>query len=334
MELTHNWNVWGHEWAVEFLQTSMAHKRNRHAYLITGTQGIGKFQLAIAFAMALNCENPEQAPCRECSSCKRIFSGNHPDLVVSELDNNSLKIDEIRRVMSLLALKPFSSRYRIALLSDFEKARPQAQDALLKTLEEPSRHAVLIVLASSTEEIMSTISSRCQIIPLRPVPMDMVKEVLMMHGADEDRAQLLARLSNGRVQWALNALKDDVVMEEREDMLNLLVDAIDNGRIRRFEIADELDKIGRKDKQAIHYMLETWQTYWRDVLLETQLSRIKPCNTDRLVHIQQLVQRITPDEALTALKATRDTMALLDKTNANTRMALEVMFLDYPGLHG
>jgi len=335
-ERNHNWPVWGHDWAVEFLRKSMAHGRNRHAYLITGTRGIGKNQLAHAFAMALNCthEDPAMHPCGECRSCRVIYSGNHPDMLYSQTDEKSgqLKIDAIREVTRLLALKPFDSRYRIAIFDDFDAAQPRAQDALLKTLEEPSSHAVLILLAQSTERVMSTITSRCQIIPLRPVPSETVQNFLEMHGAEEERATLLARLSSGRIGWALNALREDVVMEEREDMLNMLENVINSNRAGRFAIAEDLDKLARKDKAAIRTLLETSQTYWRDILLLAQDSPVKPCNSDRHVQIQQIVQRTQPEEALRAIKATRAMLNETIKTNANVRLALEVLFLDYPGL--
>lgn len=333
---THNWPVWGHDWAVEFLRKSMAHGRNRHAYLITGTSSIGKNQLAHAFAMALNCthEDPAQHPCGECRSCRLIYSGNHPDMLYSETDAKSgqLKIDTIRDVMRLLALKPFDSRYRVAIFDDFDAAQPRAQDALLKTLEEPAPHAVLILLAQSTERVMSTITSRCQIVPLRPVPQETVQNFLQMHGAEEDRANLLARLSNGRIGWALNALREDVVMQEREDMLAMLENILSSNRAGRFAIAEDMDKLARKDKGAVRNLLETWQTYWRDVLLLAEGSPVKPCNSDRHVQIQQIVQRIQPEDALRALKATRSTLNETLKTNASVRLALEVLFLDYPGL--
>lgn len=331
---SHNWPVWGHDWAVDFLRSSLRHRRNRHAYLITGSRKIGKMELARAFAMALNCthEDDEARPCGECRSCRLIGSGNHPDILYSERDEKSgqLKIDAIRDVIRLLALKPYDSRYRVAILEGFDNARPQAQDALLKTLEEPSPYAVLLLLAESTEPIMPTITSRCQIIPLRPVPQSAVHDYLLEHGADDEQATLLARLSSGRIRWALDALHDETILIEREDILTTLHNVLAGRCVERFAIAEELEKVGRKDRGAIRYLLEIWQTYWRDVLLLALRSPVKPCNSDRLVEMQQLVQRIQPDEARRALYATRTMLHETLNTNANLRMAFEVLFLDYP----
>src|SRR5829696_3324812 len=115
-----NWQVYGHDWAIEHLRKGIAHWRIRHAYLIVGAESFGKETLARAFASTLNCTNSDVQPCGECSSCKRIASGNHPDIVYSERESETspLKIEEIRSVTQRLALKPFEARYRIAIFRD------------------------------------------------------------------------------------------------------------------------------------------------------------------------------------------------------------------------
>ena len=156
----HDWPVYGHDWAVAQLGKSMDFGRVRHAYLITGAESIGKSTLAHLFAMALNCTHPDEAarPCGECRSCHLIFSGNHPDILYAEQDpsTGALKIDAIRAVMRSLAMKPFEARYRIAIFDHFDAAQPRAQDALLKTLEEPPPSAILILTATREEALLST----------------------------------------------------------------------------------------------------------------------------------------------------------------------------------
>jgi len=332
---SHYWHVYGHDWAVDFLRKSLLHRRVRHAYLLTGTQSIGKSTLAHTFAMALNCTHEDETlrPCRECRSCHLVMSGNHPDLLYSETDAKSgaLKIDAIREVTRLIALKPYDSRYRVALFHDFDRAQPRAQDALLKTLEEPPPHAVLILIAQSTGQIMPTIGSRCQNLHLRPAPTGIVKDVLLQEGADEDTAELLAGLSGGRIGWALDALQNDEVRAYRQEILDELSAIINGNRAARFDIAEQLGKIANKDKNALRYRLEWWLTFWRDALLLMENSPIQPCNQDRLAELQQLVQHSEPDAPHTALRATQTALRQLD-TNANVRLLLEALFLDYPGL--
>ncbi len=334
IDVNHNWNIVGHERAVEFLRRGLLNGRSRHAYLFTGSSSLGKMTLAQTFAMALNCESEDIAgrPCGNCRSCRGIVKGSDPDLILARADESGrLKIDVIRDVMRLLALKPYGSRYRVAMLEDFDLVLPQAQDALLKTLEEPAEHAVLLLLATSTERILSTIRSRTQIIPLRPLPSALVKDHLLGRGAEADRAELIARLSSGRIGWALAALDDETLLESRATYLDLLRDVLRGGRVDRLRIAEELSRKLARDKNQLRATLDIWQTYWRDLLLECYETPVKPCNSDRKDEIRALAMRVNPAQALHALNATRRAARALE-TNANVRLALDVLFLEYPGL--
>ena len=329
---SHSWPVAGHDWAVNHLRKGIANGRIRHAYLITGVESVGKGTLAHALAMALNCTHPDEAarPCGECRSCKLILSGNHPDMIYSELDPNTgaLKIEEIRSVTGRIVLKPFEARYRVAIFRDFDHAQPRAQDALLKTLEEPPPNALLILLAQSAESLLSTITSRSQIINLRPVPADEIERILVdAYRAAPERARLLARLSGGRIGWAIRALQEPSALDQREQALTMLEECLSLNRAGRFDMAEGL----AKDKLALAPLLELWQTYWRDLLLLAEGSHAPLSNTDRDNALRQLVGQMSPEEVLSALKATREMLSLLH-WNVNTRLALEVMFLDYPGL--
>lgn len=329
---THNWPVYGHDWAVEHLRKGLANRRIRHAYLISGPESVGKDTLARAFAQALNCTQTDEAarPCGECHACKLIASGNHPDLLYTELDPNSgaLKIEEVRTVAGRLALKPFEARYRIAIFRDFDHARGPAQDALLKTLEEPPPQALLILLSAAADALLPTITSRSQVIPLRPVAADAVRDILIDHkGAAPDQADVLAGLCGGRIGWAIRALEDPELLEQRERALSLLENLLDVPRAKRFDLADDLSK----DKLALYPLLELWQSYWRDVLLMCENAPVPPANRDRRDQIERLSARLSTEEALAALQATRATLRSLSM-NLNLRLALEVMFLDYPGL--
>jgi DNA polymerase-3 subunit delta' len=327
-----HWPIFGHDWAVEHLHKSLINGRVRHAYLIVGAESVGKETLALSFAMALNCLHEDAAarPCGECRSCRKIVSGSHPDMLFSQQDANTgaLKIEEVRSVAGKLSLKPFEARYRIAIFRNFDRAQPRVQDTLLKTLEEPPPYAILMLLAPSIEPILPTITSRSQVLFLRPTSAEAVYEVLRTHyQADDQTAWLLARLSGGRIGWTLQALNNPDMLAQRTAALDLLESTLGKNRAGRFDLAEDLSK----DKASLMPLLELWQTYWRDLLLLTENSGLEPANTDRADTLRKLASRVTPEKALTALNATSAMIGHL-ATNANVRLALEVMFLDYPGL--
>ena len=331
---TADWGIIGHDWAVDFLRRGLLNGRTRHAYLIAGASSLGKMTLARTFAMALNCEQAEviHRPCHQCRSCKSSRGGNNPDLILAAADDSGrLKIDAIRHVTRLLALKPYASRYRIAVFDDFDWVAPQAQDALLKTLEEPASYAVLILLAESADRILPTIRSRAQMIPLRPLPLQRIKEHLTAAGCDEARADLIARWSSGRIGWAIAALEDEAALNFRGDMLDRLRDILAGGRLGRIKMAEQMSREVGQDKSRLRGILEIWQTYWRDVLLESHDSPVKPCNSDRKDEIRALAMRIDAAGAWRAMEATRRALNSLT-TNANLRLALDALFLEYPGL--
>lgn len=340
------WGVIGHDWAVEHLRKSMEFRRVRHAYLILGAESVGKETLARAFAMALNCEDPDPArhPCGVCAACTRIAHGTHPDVIYAQHDatTGALRIEEIRSVAGKLALKPFEARYRVAIFRDFDLARPQAQDALLKTLEEPSPASLLFLLARSTdanlpttasgmtqtpEAILPTITSRSQIIRLRPVPASEIAHALIeQYSAGEDQASLIASASSGRVGWAIRALQDPGLLAQRETALDLLERLVAQPLTGRFKESDGL----AKDRLALYPLLSLWQTWWRDLLLLAEGAETPLTNLDRAAHLRVLAQHCTPDEVFEALSATRTALHTLITTNVQAKLALDVMLLQYP----
>jgi DNA polymerase-3 subunit delta' len=320
-----NWPVIGHEWAVANLERAVREQHTAHAYLISGPAHVGKTTLARTLSLALNCTSTDR-PCGTCRACRLMAADKHPDVQCIAPQGRSLKIDQVRALQHDLALSPFEGRYRVAIFDQFETATIEAQNALLKTLEEPPAYAVLIVLAADPELLLPTIVSRCQQIALRPLTLTQVREALMSRWhVPGDQADLLAHLSGGRLGWAVTAAADQSILEARTTALDDLEQLLKADRVTRFAYAEALTK---KDDRT-RATLDLWRTWWRDVLLATSGSAAELVNLDRIDQIRALAQHVTTTQATAAAEACGRALWQLDR-NATARLVVEVLLLDLP----
>ena len=315
----------GHEWAKKRLLSGLASGRVSHATLIVGPPSIGKATLARFFAQALTCsETP--VPCGVCRSCRRIISGNHPDVRVLDAPDETLKIDQVRDLQRELWLSPHEGTWRVAVLCDFERASTEAANALLKTLEEPPAHVVLILTATEADILLPTIVSRCQVLPLRPLPLTEVQQALISHwGADEMQANLLAHVSSGRLGWAVRALQDKAMLDRRDECLDALTSLSGKGRVDRLAYASSLSR----NQKLARETLEFWMSWWRDVLLLTANAQVVLTNIDRMDSLRQHTNQVTLHESQRMVAQLRYIVSSLDQ-NVNLRLAMEVLLLSLP----
>jgi DNA polymerase-3 subunit delta' len=325
-----NWGMIGHEWAVDLLKGHLRRGAPRHAYLFTGPRGVGRRTLALRFAQAINAESPPAPGEYDPDSRTSLqFEGmQHPDLsiIARQEGDRDIKIEAIRGLQQSLALSPYSAKYRIALLLNFEDANASSANALLKTLEEPNRRVVIIMTAESAEVLLPTIASRCEILRLRPVPLDDVAAGLQARwDIPSGQAKLLAHLSNGRPGYAVRLDQEPEELTQRAAWLDEQRQLISGSRITRFQYAADISK----DKEQFHEVLQVWLSYWRDVLMHTARADTPITNLDRVEEIGELSVHLDVDIAKSTLAAIENTISLL-KTNVNLRLAAENLLLQLP----
>src|SRR6266498_258783 len=329
--MSDNWGLLGHEWAVDMLRHHLTHDGLRHAYLFAGPPGLGRRTLALRLAQALNCTKPlaPGEPCRICRDCKQIEAMRHPDLniIQAESEGGTLKVDQVRELQHALSLKPYQSKYRVAIFLRFQEANDNAANALLKTLEEAPAHAVLILTADNPEQLLPTIVSRCEILRLRPLPVAAIEADLLARGLDEDRARLLAHISGGRPGYARRLMEDVTLLEKREERLNDLQTLLPASRVAKFAYAEKL----AKDKDSMRQVILIWLSYWRDVMLRVAQAETPLVNIDRNMEIEFLAGRLDLPSARRVVSNLENGLDKMER-NVNSRLLAEVLLLDWPKL--
>jgi DNA polymerase-3 subunit delta' len=331
----------GHESALSVLQRALTTERLPHAWLFSGPEGVGKLTAALHFAAALNCTS-EEKPCGDCHACRATFSGNHPDVEVvapggicdepehrDHGDSRDLRICQIRRLEKLLSLSPYSGGRRVAIVDSADTLHVEAANAFLKTLEEPPAGSIIILLVEREERLPDTVLSRCQKLAFRPVDRETILEALIDRGADPEDAVAITAASRGRIGWALQALEDPSLLEERSEMLDEAIRVAHAGRFERFGWAREAE--GRAPGLRERYLRElaVWESWWRDVLLFGSGGSGGAENSDREPQLREEGRLYAASEIVAFLRTLGQTREYLH-ANVDPQLALENLILDLP----
>ena len=336
----------GHDKAVKALTRAIDSDRIAHAYLIAGPPQIGKMTLAMDIARAVNCVADEQPnmfgetepkPCNTCGPCDRITRGLHTDVRVVTLGQDSrgrtqtlISIDQVREVQREASLRPSEGKYRVFIFDRAEYLSQGAATALLKTLEEPPDQVIFILAATDSDRLLPTISSRCQTYRLRPIRQSVIAEHLKsQYEAEEEAAEEIARLSEGRIGWAISTVADSSVLEAIEEKITTVESVVQAGLEARFEYAEKLARAFTRDRDAVRDELAVWLEWWRDMMIvKAGLPRYVK-HLARLDTFQAGAAKITVEEVAKAVSAVEETSRWLDR-NANARLALDNMMLAMP----
>lgn len=319
-------NIIGHANVIGFLKKSIEMDKVSHAYLINGPEGAGKKLVAKAFAAALQCEAGGTDMCGECHSCKQAMSDNQPDIKTLVREKlSSIGVNEIReQINNDVAVKPYSSKYKVYIIEDAQLMTEQAQNALLKTIEEPAGYAVFLLLTTNKEALLQTIRSRCVTLNLRPVNSRLIKEYLLeKYDISEYDANVCAAFAQGNVGKAEKLAGSDKFNKIKDEAIGLLK------YIPEMEIHEIVQAIKHvtEFKVDIDDYMDIIMIWYRDILL---FKATKDVNDiifkDEINYIKEVASKSTYQGIETIIEALEVAKSRL-KANVNFDLTMELLWL-------
>lgn len=342
-----DWAIIGNGDATEALQRALRSRHVAHAYVLAGPADLGKRQAARAFARALLCDHPLEegsAGCGECRSCRKIERGTHPDVDVWDLarqaasaagssrstgKNTTMTIETARELRASTSLLPVEGTRRVVIVEDAGTMQDAAQEALLKTLEEPPASVVLILITDDAELLLPTIRSRCTVVEFRPVPDAVIAASLRERGASGVDAAEIAGLAGGRPGLALRALSDPAILVERREAKERALAWAFGSRYDHLVTAARMGDHFSAKRDVVFADVEAVLAVWRDVVLLAAGAESLVAVGDSSEGMRRMAADMTLRDALAALKATQQCLADLE-ANVRPRLALEGMVVQWP----
>ncbi len=319
-------DIIGQEQIKEHLQNALTTKKVSHAYIINGEKSSGKEYIAKVFAMALQCERGELEPCQECHACKQALSDNQPDIIrVGHEKPNTISVDDIRaQINNDVAIKPYSSPYKIYIVNEAEKMTQQAQNAILKTLEEPPEYAVILLLTSNVNALLPTILSRCVVLNMKPVGDEKVRKFLMEELKVPDyKADVCVAFARGNIGKAKALASSEDFENIKNEVLSLLKYIQD---MELHEIVAAIKKISEYKLEIGDYF-DIMAIWYRDVLL---FKATKDANhlvfREELGALRKCAQRSSYEGIETIINALDTAKRRLD-ANVNFELVMELLLL-------
>ena len=266
--------------------------------------------------------------------CKQIAKMQQADLTITQSldDARSIKVEQIRELQGSLSLAPYEARYRIALLLNFQEATPNAQNALLKTLEEAPPKVILILTADSVENLLPTIVSRCEILRLRPLSMADCTTALQIHWQiPAEMAHELSHLTSGKIGQAVRYHQDLDQLEMLHQFVQDVFDLLSSSLAERFDYAEKVADLKRKNvsRESISMLLQTWLSLWRDFYICANGSDMPLSFLNFKSLSQKMAAKLTESVIYLQLLKLETSLTQLD-ANMNNRLLLETMLLDWP----
>lgn len=321
--------VQGQERVVDALRRSIAAQRVAHAYLFEGVSGCGRRTTALALIQALFCSRPVNGDaCGSCSNCRKLQAGTHPDLQLLEPlpDKRDITIEQVRELQQVLALRPYEAGRKACLIEPAERMSVGAANALLKTLEEPPGHAVMILLTNQADLLLSTVRSRCQHLRFAPLDQQVLTTLLVGTGIDPERAADLAAMADGSLDQA-QALDAEDAEAARQELLKALQQVSGNRIATVFDTSEQM--AGNRDETVTLFSLLIGLL--RDMLIIRTANATEIANRFLYAQLADEAARFAPERLMEALELALETRRAI-QGNVNPKLGLDRYLLRYAGL--
>ena len=319
-------DVVGHRDIIGYIQDAVQQNKVSHAYILNGQRGSGKKMLAKLFAMTLQCESGKSEPCGECRSCIQANSENQPDIITVKHEKPaSISVDDVRtQVNGDIMIKPYSSPYKVYIIPEADLMTVQAQNAILKTIEEPPEYAVIFLLTENADSLLATIRSRCVMLKLRNIKDKLVKKYLMEQMQIPDyQADLCAAFAQGNIGRAIMLAKSEHFNEIKEEAIQLLK-YIDEMELS--EIVSAIKEINKYKLEVTDY-LDIITIWYRDVLLYKATKDVGGLVFgDQLKFIKEKAAKSSYEGLETILESIEKAKARI-KANVNFDLLMELLLL-------
>ncbi len=319
-------DIVGQEQIKEHLTNAITTGKVSHAYIINGERYSGKEFVARIFAMALQCEKDGVEPCHECHSCIQSLSDNQPDIIYVKHDKpNTIRVDEIReQVNGDVAIKPYSSKYKIYIIQEAEKMNQEAQNAILKTLEEPPEYAIIILLTTNLDTLLPTILSRCVVLNMKPVADELIKKHLCEDMQVPDyKAEVSAAFARGNLGRAR-------LLASSEEFENIKADAVSLLKyIREMELSEMIAAIKKMTEYKLEVgdYLDICAMWYRDVLLYKATKDINHLVFREEIQAIQTTAKRSSYEGIETVINALDTAKKRMAANVNFDLTMELLFM-------
>lgn len=326
-------DIIGQEHIVRHMTNAIREQKVSHAYIIAGEKGCGKKLLAGTYAAALECERGGVEPCGECQSCKQLMGGNHPDVrFITHEKPNVISVDEIRvQLNSDVSIKPYARPKKIYIIDEAEKMNTQAQNAMLKTIEEPPEYAIIMLLVSNESLLLPTIRSRCIQLSVRPVDKQLISAYLMDKcGVSSYMAGIASDFSDGNIGKAIEFAVSEEFSELKNSLISKVtsIDSADAGKL--YNMATEWGA----DKTTLFEKLSLLEMWYRDVLVVKSTDKTKSvCFSEEASQLYKQASEYTYNELISKIDSIRCTRERL-QANVNADASLMLMFLSLRDRNG